>query len=99
MMTPRRSKLGWQCGGMSRRNGFLVVVALVGMSLVACRSTRASAPAVLNPGSHRIAFPSRGLMLTGYLWIPNTNAKGGSTRYPAIVWNHGSDETVPSGQG
>lgn len=77
----------------------MLVVALVGVALVGCGSKPASAPAVVSPGFHRTTFPSRGLMLTGYLWVPRANNKGGSTRYPAVVWNHGSDPTVPPAQG
>jgi dienelactone hydrolase len=73
----------------------VLLVVLVGVSLTSCGSKPASSPAA-KPEVRQVTFPSRGLRLTGYLWVPSG---GHGKRYPAVVWNHGSDPTVPTAQG
>lgn len=66
--------------------------------MAACgRSSHSQAAPGLGPGLHQVTFPSAGLRLTGYLWIPRR--AGPATQHPAVVWNHGSEMRVPVGEG
>jgi poly(3-hydroxybutyrate) depolymerase len=61
----------------------------------ACGSGRAPPQTTATPGFHQVKFQSRGLALTGYLWIPRTESAAHPLRLPAVVWNHGSEQYVP----
>ena len=51
------------------------------------------------PGFHEVEFPSGGLLLKGYLWIPEPAGSPPAKRHPVVVWNHGSNKTVGPDQG
>jgi poly(3-hydroxybutyrate) depolymerase len=84
-----------------QRGAWVVVVALLVAAVSACGSGRAPSQATVTPGFqatpglHQVKFQSRGLALTGYLWIPRTESAAHPLRLPAVVWNHGSEQYVP----
>src|ERR1700722_10444022 len=95
-----------------QRGAWVVVVALLVTAVSACSSGRAPSQATATPsqatatsgfqatpGLHQVKFQSRGLALTGYLWIPRTESAAHPLRLPAVVWNHGSEQYVPVSEG
>ena len=78
-----------------RSASWLLVAALLVAAVPACGSGRAPPQTTATPGFHQVKFQSRGLALTGYLWIPRTESAAHPLRLPAVVWNHGSEQYVP----
>ena len=78
----------------------LAVAVLVLVAAVpAWGSGRVQSQPTATPGFHQVTFRSRGLDLTGYLWIPRTASASHQRRFPAVVWNHGSEQYVPVSEG
>jgi poly(3-hydroxybutyrate) depolymerase len=86
---------GVMCSRRRQRGTWLLVAALLVAAVPACGSGRAPPQATATPGFHQVKFQSRGLALTGYLWIPRTESAAHPLRLPAVVWNHGSEQYVP----
>jgi dienelactone hydrolase len=82
-----------------QRSAWLLAVAVLVAAVAACGSGRVQSQPTATPGFHQVTFPSRGLNLTGYLWIPRTASTSNQQRLPAVVWNHGSEEYVPVSEG